>query len=146
MNPFDRTPPSQHQSLRFEYPLAHSPQKVWRALTEPSLLERWLLPVRNLLLDEGTNFTFHADPQPGWDGTVSCRLLESDPPHRLRYTWVVGDMDTVVTFTLEPTSSGTRLVLEHTGFQAHQKPNFGGARYGWGLFGARLLELLDAPE
>ncbi|HLT31131.1 MAG TPA: SRPBCC domain-containing protein [Myxococcaceae bacterium] len=143
MNPADRTPPSQHATIRFEYDFAHRPEKVWRALTEPSLLERWLLPVRNLLLEEGAAFTLHADPQPGWDGTVHCKLLESEPPHRLRYSWVVGALDTVVTFTLEPTDTGTRMVLEQTGFQAHQKPAFGGARYGWGMFLGRLVELLN---
>jgi uncharacterized protein YndB with AHSA1/START domain len=143
MSPFDRTPPSQQHLIRFEHDLAYRPEKVWRALTEPSLLARWLLPVQNLLLEPGASFTLHADPQPGWDGTVNCTLLESEPPHRLRYTWVVGELDTVVTFTLEPTDTGTRLILEHDGFREHQKRNFGGARYGWGMFTGRLAELLE---
>lgn len=146
MSPFDRTPPSQQHRIRFEYAFRHGVHKVWRALTEPTLLARWLLPVQNLLLEQGTRFTFHADPQPGWDGTVNCTLLESEPPHRLRYTWVVGELDTVVTFTLEPTDSGTRMVLEHDGFREHQKRNFGGARYGWRMFSERLVQLLDTES
>ena len=41
--------------------------------------------------------------------------------------WGVGDMDTVVTFTLTPTASGTRLSLVQSGFKPHQKQNFAGA-------------------
>ena len=51
--------------------------------------------------------------------------------------------DTVLTFTLTPTAAGTRLSLVQTGFT--QKQNAGGARYGWKLMGAQLIELLDRP-
>jgi uncharacterized protein YndB with AHSA1/START domain len=53
------------------------------------------------------------------------------------------ELDTVVTFTLAPTASGTRLSLVQSGFRPDQKKNFGGARYGWKLMGGRLVELLD---
>src|SRR5262245_36919956 len=52
----DNTPPSQNEFIAFEFDLAHSPKKVWRALTEPVLLEQWLLPViahRGLKLEPG---------------------------------------------------------------------------------------------
>jgi uncharacterized protein YndB with AHSA1/START domain len=51
-------------------------------------------------------------------------------------------IDTVVTFTLAPTASGTRLSLVQSGFKPEQKQNFGGARYGWNLMGGKLVELL----
>jgi uncharacterized protein YndB with AHSA1/START domain len=51
-------------------------------------------------------------------------------------------MDTVVTFTLTPTSSGTRLSLVHSGFKPDQKRNFAGARYGWKMMGGKLVDLL----
>lgn len=143
----DRTAREQGEVIAFEAELGYPPEKVWRALTEPALLADWLLPVLGFELEPGTTFRFRADPQPGWDGVVQCRLLEADPPRRLSYTWVVGDIDTVVTFTLEPTEvgtkAGTRLSLEQTGFGADQKRNFGGARYGWRMMGGRLVELLD---
>lgn len=122
--------------------LAHPPAKVWRALTDPTLLTEWLLPIVQLSLEPGATFTFQAPPQPGWDGTVHCRLLDVEPPRRLRYAWVVGDLDTVVTFTLEPIASGTRLSLVHTGFRPDQKRNSGGARYGWTMMTGKLVELL----
>lgn len=139
----DRTVPSQSESLSFEFDLTHAPAKVWRALTDPTLLSEWLLPVIGLELEPGAAFTFRAPPQPGWDGTVSCRLLEIEAQRKLSYTWVVGDIDTVVTFTLAPTETGTRLSLVQTGFRPDQKRNFGGARYGWRMMGERLVDLLE---
>ena len=144
MNPFDRTAPAQTDSIAFEFDLQHSPAKVWRALTDPGLLAEWLLPVVELALEPGAAFTFKAQPQPGWDGRVNCRFLEIEAGRKLSYTWVVGDMeiDTVVTFTLTPTASGTHLSLVQSGFRPDQKRNFGGARYGWMLMGGKLVDLL----
>jgi uncharacterized protein YndB with AHSA1/START domain len=134
------------EAIRMDLDLAHPPAKVWRALTDPTLLTEWLLPIVQLSLEPGATFTFQAPPQPGWDGTVHCRLLDVEPPRRLRYAWVVGDLDTVVTFTLEPIPSGSRLSLVHTGFRPDQKRNSGGARYGWTMMTGKLVELLGRVE
>jgi uncharacterized protein YndB with AHSA1/START domain len=142
MTPVDKTAQSQSESISFEFDLHHVPEKVWRALTDPVLLAEWLLPVVDLKLEPGAAFRFKAQPQPGWDGNVNCRFLESEAQRKLSYTWVVGDMDTVVTFTLTPTASGTRLSLVHSGFKPDQKQNFGGARYGWKMMGGKLVDLL----
>ena len=138
----DTTVRSQRESLSFEFDVQHPPETVWRALTDPALLAEWLLPVVDLRLEPGAAFTFQAPPVAGWDGLVKCRLLEIEAYRKLRYTWIVGDMDTVVTFTLTPTASGTRVSLVHSGFRPDQKKNFGGARYGWRLMGGKLEELL----
>jgi uncharacterized protein YndB with AHSA1/START domain len=141
----DTTAQSQTESISFEFDFHHSPEKVWRALTDPVLLGEWLLPVLDLKLEPGAAFTFKTQPYPGWDGTVNCRLLEIEAPRKLSYTWVVGDMalNTVVTFTLTPTASGTRLSLVQSGFKPEQKQNFGGARYGWKMMGGKLVDLLE---
>ena len=70
------------------------------------------------------------------------------PEKKLSYAWVVGDMalDTIVTFTLTPTDSGTRLLLVQSGFKPEQKQNFGGARYGWNMMGGKLVDLLSKTE
>jgi uncharacterized protein YndB with AHSA1/START domain len=138
----ETTEKSQSESLSFEFDLRHGPEKVWRALTDPVLLAEWLLPVLDFKLEPGAAFTFKAPPQPGWDGTVNCRFVEIETRRKLRWTWVVGDIDTVVTFTLTPTTSGTRLSLVQSGFKPDQKQNFGGARYGWKMMGGKLVDLL----
>lgn len=140
----DKTTQSQPESISFEFDLPHAPEKVWRALTDPGLLGEWLLPVVNLKLElePGADFTFKTQPQPGWDGLVNCRLLEIEPQRTLSYAWVVGDIDTVVTFKLTPTASGTRLSLVQSGFKPDQKQNLAGARYGWKMMGGKLVDLL----
>jgi uncharacterized protein YndB with AHSA1/START domain len=145
MNPVDTTARSQTESISFEFDLHHAAEKVWRAITDPALLTEWLLPVLNLELEPGAAFQFQAQPHPGWDGTVYCRVIEIDAPRKLSYTWVVGDMqiNTVVTFTLTPTTTGTRLSLVQSGFRPEQKQNFGGARYGWKMMGGKLVDLLE---
>ena len=144
MSLIDKTAPSQTDSISFELELNHSPEKVWRALTDPELLTEWLLPVVGFKLEPEAAFTFKTQPYPGWDGTVSCRILEIEAHRKLSYTWVVGDMalETVVTFTLAPTASGSRLSLVQSGFKPDQKQSFGGARYGWRAMGGKLVELL----
>jgi uncharacterized protein YndB with AHSA1/START domain len=142
MNLIDRTAPSQTEAITFELDLHHSPEKVWRALTDPALLSEWLLPVVGLALDPGSTFTFKTQPYPGWDGTVNCRILEIEAPRKLSYAWSVPFLDTVVTFTLTPTASGTRLSLVQSGFKPDQQREFGGARYGWKVMGGKLVDLL----
>ena len=150
MTPVDTTAPSpspaQRDTLALDFDLPHPPAKVWRALTEPALLAEWLLPAFGLQLQPGAAFTLKTQPYPGWDGTVHCRFVEIEPQRTFSYTWVVGDMeiDTVVTFTLTPTETGTRLSLVQSGFKPEQKQNFGGARYGWKMMGGKLVDVLGA--
>lgn len=143
MTLIDRTQSAQTQVLSLEFELRHAPEKVWRALTDPSLLSEWLLPAIGFKLEPGHSFTFKTQSHPGWDGTVTCRMLEIDVHKKLSYAWVVGDMlDTIVTFTLTPTATGTCLSLVQSGFKPEQKQNFGGARYGWKLMGNKLIDVL----
>jgi uncharacterized protein YndB with AHSA1/START domain len=110
------------RDLKLERVYPQPPDKVWRALTDRRALSTWLMetdfePVL------GHRFTFRSKPRPGWDGVTYCEVTELDPPRRLAYTWRGGPgegkplaLDTVVAFTLVPDGTGTRLVLEHTGF------------------------------
>ena len=144
MSLIDKTDASQTDSISFEFDLKQSPEKVWRALTDPALLAEWLLPVFGLELAPGAPFKLKTQAYPPWDGTVDCRVLEIDTHKKLSYAWVVAAMglDTIVTFTLTPTASGTRLSLVQSGFKPEQKQNFGGARYGWKMMGGKLVDLL----
>jgi len=139
----DTTQKSQTESISFDFDLPHPPEKVWRALTEPALLAEWLLPVLGLELEPGAEFMFKTQPYPPqWDGVVNCRFIEIEPNRKLSYAWTVPFLDTVVTFTLTPTDSGTRLSLLQSGFTTEQKRESGGARYGWKMMGGKLVDLL----
>jgi uncharacterized protein YndB with AHSA1/START domain len=94
-----------------------SPAEVWRALTEPMLLAKWLMK-NDFAANEGHRFRFCAKPTRGWDGIVHCQVLEAVPYNRLTYSWVGGsDMpNTMVTWILCPVNHGTKLAFSHTGF------------------------------
>ena len=142
MNLPEGTAASPAESIALEFELPHAPAKVWRALTDPALLAEWLLPAIGHRLEPGAAFTLHAPSQPGWDGTVACRFLEIEAERKLSWSWDVGDINTVVTFTLTPSESGTRLSILQSGFRPDQKRNLSGARYGWKMMSGKLAELL----
>ena len=126
--------------------LAHPPTKVWRALTDPELLGRWLMP-NDFAPVVGHRFTFRTAPQPdgGFDGIVHCEVLDIEPERLLRLAWRGGHLDTTVTWTLHAEGRGTRLFLEHAGFdpddpwQQHAFTVMGG---GWRSNMVRALDAL----
>jgi uncharacterized protein YndB with AHSA1/START domain len=103
------------RAIRVDEFLAHPPARVWRALTDPDLLARWLMP-NDFSPAVGHAFTFRTDPQPGFDGIVHCEVLALEPERRLSISWRGGPLDTTVTWTLVPEGRGTRLFLVHDGF------------------------------
>ncbi len=103
--------------LDFEREYPHARDKVWRALSEPELLARWLMPVEGFAPEPGCEFRFVTKPAPGFDGIVHCVVLDVEAPELLRFTWQGGPIDTVVTFRLEEVPGGTRLAFEQTGFK-----------------------------
>jgi len=81
--------------FRIERTYPHPPELVWRALTTPELLARWLMPNDfEPVIDH--EFTFTTDPGPGFDGIVRCRVPEVMAPTTLAFTWVGGPIATVV--------------------------------------------------
>jgi uncharacterized protein YndB with AHSA1/START domain len=91
--------------------------RVWAALTSREALSAWFMP-NDFKPEVGHRFTFRARPfrALGFDGTVRCAVLELDPPTRMVWSWAGGNIDTTVTFTLEPTAEGTRLRMHQVGF------------------------------
>jgi uncharacterized protein YndB with AHSA1/START domain len=91
-------------------------ETVWRALTDSEALAEWLMP-NDFSPRVGHKFQFRTKPAPGFDGIVNCEVIELIEHERLAFTWKGGGINTVVTFTLEPDPNGTRLRLEHNGFE-----------------------------
>ncbi|GGT58508.1 SRPBCC family protein [Actinomadura citrea] len=122
-------------SIEVDEFLPHPPAKVWRALTEPDLLARWLMP-NDFKAVVGHRFTFTAGPIPaiGFDGSIACRVLDVEDGSLLRISWRGGGLDTTVTWRLAPEGHGTRLFVEHAGFDLDDPVNahaFRGMGSGW---------------
>jgi uncharacterized protein YndB with AHSA1/START domain len=115
-------------------------EKVWRALTQPHLLEEWLMK-NDFKPDVGHQFKFSGD----W-GAADCRVLTVEPHKTLSYTWAAMRLESVVTLTLTPTGAGTHLRVEQAGFRADQPQAFNGARYGWQNFLGKLEHVLARAD
>jgi uncharacterized protein YndB with AHSA1/START domain len=125
------TRPEDRRAIRVTYDLAASRDRVWRALTEPALLERWLMP-NDIAPTVGHRFTFRTAPAPGFDGVVHCEVVEADEPRRLVYTWRGGPIETIVTWILEDTpAGGTRLSLIQDGFRPEDGFTYQMLEMGW---------------
>jgi uncharacterized protein YndB with AHSA1/START domain len=112
------------------------PEKIWRALTQPHLIEDWLMK-SDFKPAVDHRFSFRAD-----GGAVDCQVMAIEPNKTLSYTWAAHGLDSVVTWTLMPAGTGTLLRMEQSGFRPDQKQAFHGARFGWQKFLASLEQTL----
>ncbi len=109
------------------YQIKASPERVWAALTEPTLQMKW------------TGASAQYDARVGgkyklWDDYVSGEIVECVPPTKLAQTWKPSDWtieDSLVTFTLKKTRGGTRLDLVHENVQPE---DYDGTSDGWKNF------------
>lgn len=135
-------------SVRLERVMAYAPDRIWRALTERSLIEQWLMK-NDFEPLVGHRFQLHATPLPYWNGVADCQVLLVEPPHRLIYSWNASDREaargpkTVVTITLAPldtgaSAAGTRLWLQQAGFRVEEGGRYQEARIHWQQFLERL--------
>lgn len=104
------------RDLHFDVFYPHPIERVWAAVTDSQAMSEWLMP-NDFEPRVGHRFTFTTKPQPGFDGIVQCEVQEIDPPKRLVFTWAGGGMQTLLTIRLEPATGGTRVQLDHTGFE-----------------------------
>ncbi|HEV2480508.1 MAG TPA: SRPBCC domain-containing protein [Puia sp.] len=122
--------------------LPYSQEMVWKALTDPKLLGSWFME-NDIEPTRGHYFTFRMKPQKGWDGITHCNIIDIDPPRHISYTYrgeatgekalacagihldtadkltkgIFAKLDTVLSFSLEPTCGGTILTMNHSGYK-----------------------------
>ncbi|MEV5505279.1 SRPBCC family protein [Streptomyces orinoci] len=143
-------------AVRLEEFLPYPPAQVWRALTEPELLARWLMP-GDFRLAAGHRYTMRAMPMPatGFSGVIQAEVLAFEQERMLKLRWrdadpeAAGGADWTITWTLAPERKGTRLSLAHEGFdpgnplQQRARSIMGG---GWKTgVTTRLREVLGDP-
>jgi uncharacterized protein YndB with AHSA1/START domain len=123
-----------------EREIPYAPEKIWRALTQPHLIEEWLMKTDfEPVVDRKFNLT-------GDWGAVDCQVLKIQPHTSLSYSWAAHGLESVVTWTLIPTSNGTNLRMEQTGFRPDQEQAYRGAKMGWGAFFGKLEQVLARTD
>lgn len=130
------------ESITCDQYLAHPPAVVWKAITTPELVARWWAAgdIRPVV---GHRFTLDM----GEWGVQPCTVTAVEPEQLLVYTFAEGGLDSVITWRLEPEGHGTRLFLEHSGFDLDTpggRTAFEGMGRGWPHVVARIGEVLDA--
>jgi uncharacterized protein YndB with AHSA1/START domain len=126
-------PTAPTRSLVIEKEMPHPPAKIWRALTQASLIDQWLMS-NDFQPVVGHKFTLRTTPMPNWNGIIECQVLVVEPNSRLSYTWGSMGLDSAVAWTLTPTKGGTHVRMEQSGFGPEQDANYKGAAYGWQKF------------
>jgi len=131
------------RSVVVEREIPHPPEKIWRALTQPHLIEEWLMK-NDFKPVVGHNFNLRGE----WGGVLDCEVLAVEPHKKLTYTWnfkheeTAYNLTSVVAWTLTPTRTGTHLRMEQSGFRPDQPQAYGGAKHGWQQFFANLEQTL----
>ena len=135
------------RSVIVERAFAFPPERLWRALTQPHLIQEWLLK-NDFQPVVGHRFNLSGD----WGGVLDCEVLTVEPHRTLSYRWDYANDDpaytlrSVVTFTLTPIAEGTHLRMEQSGFRHDQKQAFGGAHAGWKQFLEQLESVLSRAD
>ena len=130
------------RTIKLKTVLPYSQDKIWLALTDSKFLGSWFME-NNIEPKQGHYFTFRMKPQKGWDGITHCEITEIEPQKYIAYTYrgeatgekalacagihsdtagkltrgIFTKLDTVVSFTLEPTYGGTILLMEQSGYK-----------------------------
>jgi uncharacterized protein YndB with AHSA1/START domain len=143
------------QAIVVDEVFPHAPAVIWKALTSGELIGRWLMAPNGFEPVTGSHFTFQTSAAGKWDGTIHCEVLEVVPNERLSYSWKGGHEDndgygskleTVVTFTLSKTGTGTRLRLVHSGFVLPKNDTaYRNRSEGWGKV-VKKLDTVVAEE
>jgi uncharacterized protein YndB with AHSA1/START domain len=133
------------RSVVIEREVAFPPEKIWRALTQPHLIEEWLMK-SDFKPVEGHRFNFRNEPKPDVNVVVDCQVLTVEPLKTLSYTWEAYGLESVVTWTLTPTPTGTMLRMEQKGFRPDQELAYRGATAAWKQFFAALERVIAETD
>ena len=120
-------------------------KKVWKAITDPKEIEKWMLMTTDFSPEKGKEFIFRKeDPEENWDGIFHCKVKEIIKNKKLVYTWNTAFMnaDTLITIELKEIKGKTELTLTHSGWEkvaANREQTRNAHSEGWDI---RLLQKL----
>ena len=129
--------------VSLEQYIDHPPSRVWKALTDPVLHAKWWAP-GDVKAVVGHRFTLDMGPQ---FGKQPCEVISVEPEKLLVYSFAPGTLNTTITWRLVAEGKGTRLSLEHRGFDLDSpmgKAAYAGMGGGWPKLLTRIGPTLDA--
>ncbi len=124
--------------------------RVWHALTDPDMIERWLMRPDGYEAKVGARFILRentrADCRGQVGGQVECEVLELSPPNRIVWSWRGAEDPTTtrLVFELEVDEPGTRLTLRHTG--ESDERTVSATTRGWTVKLGALAELVTTKR
>ena len=132
------------QEIKHTFYFSQTPEKVWAYLTQPELMEQWLMP-SDFKPIPGHHFRF---TNPGGLTFTICEVLEVKPFTQLSYVWkndwtkTKTPFTSKVSWTLTAIEGGTELLLVHGGFESFK--DLVAHNGGWVFLCTKLGELLKA--
>jgi uncharacterized protein YndB with AHSA1/START domain len=109
------------------YLINASPAQVWRALTDPKIIEAWSGADAKFEPTVGADYAL-------WDKSICGKVIAVTPRKQLAQTWQPADWqrtDSVVTFTLTPVGNKTRVDLLHENVEEF---DYDGTTEGWDVY------------
>lgn len=126
----------------------HASARVWRGLTDPDVVSRWLMPSTGFRASVGTHFVFSLPTEAM--GEIACEVLFSVPDEQLTLTWVDLRAERparwVLDWRLRSEGRGTRVLLSMSGFDIDdrkQKMARNALERGWRTGLKRLGAAID---
>lgn len=122
-------------TIRLSQFIGLPPADVWRALVTPELLAEWWA-AGDIRAEVGHRFTLDM----GQFGDQPCEVLAVEEPRLLTYTFAG---HTTITWRLQAEGTGTRLELEHVGFDLSTpsgREAYDGMSGGW----PHILALIES--
>lgn len=124
-------------------------EKVWRALTDISLIKQWYFDIKEFKAEPGFSYEFL-----GGDDKVKylhrCELKEVIPNKKLSFSWEYKENPgyTLVTIDLKEENGKTRIKLTHEGLEnlSTADPNFRKESFnaGWeSIIGKNLKAVVE---
>lgn len=90
---------------------------LWRAVTEPDLLGRWLGECDGLVLEVGHAFTLCLPARPWFDGVIEAEVRHVDVGRTWQMAWRNPALarETLARLSVIATPTGSRLEVTHSG-------------------------------
>jgi uncharacterized protein YndB with AHSA1/START domain len=132
------------RSVNHQYFIGAAPNAVFRALTDPQLLTRWLCDRAELSPKKGGTYLLAWNDGPTHTGTI----VDFRDGQRIAFAWTwpgVKLQGTVFSLSIEARDGGSLLTVRHSGFPRLEQWTelYGGAEWGWTYFAMNLKSVLE---